>query len=203
MASDQPGAGASAEQPAAAASAEQPGAGASAEQPAAAASAEQPGAGASAEQPAAAASAEQPAAAASAEQPGAAASAEQPAAAASAEQPAAAASADVDQKEFGKQELQKLLLQRAQKALDDGNLKQFDALAEKILGTQPSVREDRMDRWRIGATGIMLAALVYIIVEIVLKDETSGNLFQFVSLTSGLAGIGLGWLFGAGTARRG
>jgi hypothetical protein len=200
MAADQPGTGASAEQP----GTEQPGTGASAEQPGTGASAEQPGTeqpgtGASDEQPGTGASAEQPGTGASAEQPGT----EQPGTGASDEQQGTGASADVDQKEFGKQELQKLLLQRAQKALDDGNLKQFDALAEKILGTQPSVREDRMDRWRIGATGIMLAALVYIIVEIVLKDETSGNLFQFVSLTSGLAGIGLGWLFGAGTARRG
>jgi hypothetical protein len=108
---------------------------------------------------------------------------------------------EASHKEDVQQELQKLLLQQARQALVDGDIARFDSLAEKLQGTQPSARDDRMDRWRIGATGIILAGLLVIILFIVIRNEKSSNLYQFVSLTSGLAGIGLGWLFGAGTAR--
>jgi hypothetical protein len=174
-------------------SADDPGTGQNAHDPATGQNADDPGTGQNADDPATGQNADDPATGQNADDP---------ATGQNAHDPATGQNADVGPKEYEKQELQKLLLQRARKALDDGDLKKFDSLAERLLDTQPRAREDRMDRWRLYATGIMLAALVYIIIEIVRNNETSGNLFQFVSLTSGLAGIGLGWLFGAGTTRR-
>jgi NAD(P)H-hydrate repair Nnr-like enzyme with NAD(P)H-hydrate dehydratase domain len=50
------------------------------------------------------------------------------------------------------------------------------------------------------ATLVMVAAL-FIIVYVVAKPNPVTGATQLVSLASGLAGIGLGWLFGTGTAR--
>lgn len=144
----------------------------------------------------------QPGAAAGPSEPGEAAGPGQPGEANGSGQPGEGQSHNVRHKEDVQQELQKLLLQQAREALVDKDIRRFDSLVEKLMGTQPSARDDRMDNWRIWATGIMLAGLLVIILFIVIKHENGGNLFQFVSLTSGLAGIGLGWLFGAGTARR-
>lgn len=101
-----------------------------------------------------------------------------------------------------RQQVEELMLQRAKDALAAGDTKLFDSLAGKLLVDQPATREDRLDIYRILATTIMVGALFAIVVVIVGKNNPSTNLFQFVSLASGLAGIGLGWLFGTGTVRR-
>jgi hypothetical protein len=99
------------------------------------------------------------------------------------------------------QQMEKLMLEQAEMALAKGDMKLFDSLAGKLLGARPSAREDRLDTYRVLATTIMIAALFTIVVVIVLEKKPSTNLFQFVSLASGLAGIGLGWLFGTAASR--
>jgi|SRR5215471_3355239 len=101
-----------------------------------------------------------------------------------------------------RQQVERLMLQRAQDALGAGDTELFDSLAGKLLGDQPNTREDRLDIYRLLATIIMVGALFAIVVVIVGENKPAASLFQFVSLASGLAGIGLGWLFGTGTARR-
>jgi hypothetical protein len=48
----------------------------------------------------------------------------------------------------------------------------------------------------------MVIALFSIVAVVVFKTSTPPSIYQLISLASGLAGIGLGWLFGATTARR-
>jgi hypothetical protein len=70
-----------------------------------------------------------------------------------AEATAAEQPGEVRHKEDMQQELQKLLLEQARQALREGDPKRFDSLVEKLMGTQPNARDDRMDVWRISATG--------------------------------------------------
>jgi hypothetical protein len=100
------------------------------------------------------------------------------------------------------QQIEQMMLDQARQALNDRNPELFESLSSKLLAARPSAREDRLDTYRVLATTIMVGALFAMVVVIVGKKNPSTNLFQFVSLASGLAGIGLGWLFGTGTARR-
>ena len=100
------------------------------------------------------------------------------------------------------QEVEHLVLDRAKEALKNGDTQLFDSLTGKLLAERPDAREDRLDIYRVLATTIMVGVLFTIVVVIVGENKPSSNLFQFVSLASGLAGIGLGWLFGTGTTRR-
>ena len=80
-----------------------------------------------------------------------------------------------------------------------GDTASLSSLADKLATA--AVREDRLDRVRVFATLLMVAALFTIVVVIVNKKSPLTSLYQFVSLASGLAGIGLGWLFGTATTR--
>lgn len=101
-----------------------------------------------------------------------------------------------------RQEVELIVLERAREALESGNTQLFESLTGQLLAENPGGREDRLDIYRILATTIMVGALFAIVVVIVGENRASTNLFQFVSLASGLAGIGLGWLFGTGATHR-
>jgi hypothetical protein len=80
-----------------------------------------------------------------------------------------------------------------------------------VVTTQPGTTQSRagaapkdaLDWVRVVATLIMVVAL-FVIVYVVVLRPTQGQATgapQLVSLASGLAGIGLGWLFGTSTPR--
>jgi hypothetical protein len=101
----------------------------------------------------------------------------------------------------------KLLLNEAERAATEGNSNRFDELITRLLADgrppltdEPSEHDRTMDRWRVVTTAVMVLALFIIIVSATFFSErAANNAAQFVSLFSGLAGIALGWLFGAGT----
>lgn len=97
-----------------------------------------------------------------------------------------------------------MLLAKTEADYLEGRIDTFDSLKDKLklVTDQPAERQDPLDRFRIIATLLMVAALFTIVVVIVNKKNPPTTLFQFVSLASGLAGIGLGWLFGTGAVRR-
>jgi hypothetical protein len=112
-----------------------------------------------------------------------------------------------------------LLLKEAQRAQEKGETERFQTLIEQILahasqGTsvtidnaEESVRERRMDYWRIGVTALLVVVLFVTIlytVGVLTSGTTQAAAAQYVTLISSLAGIALGWLFGAGpsTSRR-
>jgi hypothetical protein len=97
--------------------------------------------------------------------------------------------------------LEEITVAMAEDALARGDTARFDSLTAKLGEYQPTRNEDRLDRVRIFATILMMAALFTIVVVVVNKKSPPTTLFQFVSLASGLAGIGLGWLFGTATTR--
>jgi hypothetical protein len=68
---------------------------------------------------------------------------------------------------------------------------------------QSSSPKDPLDAVRVVATLIMVTALFIIVYLVALKPSNSAaaGSTQLVSLASGLAGIGLGWLFGTGAPR--
>jgi len=108
----------------------------------------------------------------------------------------------VPRRETLPQEVERIMLDRAKEALKNNDTKTFDSLTAKLLAEKPSEREDGLDIYRVLATTLMVAALFAIVIVIVGENKTSNSDFQFVSLASGLAGIGLGWLFGTGATRR-
>lgn len=67
--------------------------------------------------------------------------------------------------------------------------------------TEPAESADPLDRFRIIATLVMVIALFAIVAVIVFNRTPPSGITQLVSLASGLAGIGLGWLFGAASSR--
>jgi hypothetical protein len=67
--------------------------------------------------------------------------------------------------------------------------------------TEPAVPADPLDKFRIIATLVMVIALFAIVAVIVFNRTPPSGITQLVSLASGLAGIGLGWLFGAASSR--
>ncbi len=97
--------------------------------------------------------------------------------------------------------LEEITIAVAEDALARGNTSRFELLTGKLGEYQPTRNADRLDRVRIFATLLMVAALFTIVVVIVNKKSPPTTDFQFVSLASGLAGIGLGWLFGTVTTR--
>jgi len=97
--------------------------------------------------------------------------------------------------------LEEITIAVAEDALARGDTDRFDLLTGKLGDYQPARNEDRLDKVRIFATVLMMAALFAIVVVVVNKSNPPTSLFQFVSLASGLAGIGLGWLFGTATTR--
>ena len=97
--------------------------------------------------------------------------------------------------------LEEITIAVAEDALARGNSTRFDELTGKLGDYQPTRNEDRLDKVRIFATILMMGALFTIVVVVVNKSKPPVTLFQFVSLASGLAGIGLGWLFGTATTR--
>jgi uncharacterized membrane protein len=98
-----------------------------------------------------------------------------------------------------KERIEQLLVAQAEEKYMAGDTDSLNSLADRL--TTAAVREDRLDRVRVFATLLMVAALFTIVVVIVNKKSPSTTLYQFVSLASGLAGIGLGWLFGTATTR--
>jgi hypothetical protein len=101
-----------------------------------------------------------------------------------------------------KERAEQLLLAKAERDyLEGGDIGAFDERMNKLAAAQPAGPEDPLDRVRVTATLIMVAALFAIVAVIVFKKSPPSSLNQLVSLASGLAGIGLGWLFGAATTR--
>jgi len=99
-----------------------------------------------------------------------------------------------------------LLLSEASAAATAGDTQRFDDLITRLLSDgraestdEPSDHEKRMDRWRVATTATMISALFLIIVLVSFNSRAGNNAVQYVSLFSGLAGIALGWLFGAGS----
>jgi hypothetical protein len=68
-------------------------------------------------------------------------------------------------------------------------------------GADPAEPKDPLDKIRIIATLIMVIALFAIVAVVVFNPKPPTGIAQLVSLASGLAGIGLGWLFGAASVR--
>jgi len=106
------------------------------------------------------------------------------------------------ERETVRQEVERMILDRAKEALKAKDTATFDSLTGKLLAGRPDERENRLDKFRLFATALMVAALFTIVIVIVGQNKTSNTDFQFVSLATGLAGIGLGWLFGTGASRR-
>jgi hypothetical protein len=101
-----------------------------------------------------------------------------------------------------KEQIEQILLAEAEKDyLKRGDIKSLDKLRNNIAAAQPAAPEDPLDRVRIITTLIMVAALFAIVAVIVFNRTPPSGVNQLVSLASGLAGIGLGWLFGAATTR--
>ena len=103
--------------------------------------------------------------------------------------------------------LDQKLLEAASKKFDDtGDMEPLLEFRKTLAVPTPEdgrVR-DPLDWVRVVATLIMVAALFIIVYVVAIKPnpgQASGET-QLVSLASGLAGIGLGWLFGTGTTRR-
>ncbi|SPM43619.1 Mycobacterium numidiamassiliense ORFan [Mycobacterium numidiamassiliense] len=107
------------------------------------------------------------------------------------------------------EQLERALLAAAQSKYietgDLGSLLDFrKSLAAPQQGTsQAGPPKDSLDWVRVVATLIMVTALFVIVYVVAIKPNPgqSTGAAQLVSLASGLAGIGLGWLFGTGTAR--
>jgi hypothetical protein len=103
--------------------------------------------------------------------------------------------------------LEQLLLAAAESEyIETGNMEHLLMVRNSIAAPQPSTTQDRslkdpLDWVRVVATLIMVAALFVIVYVVVIKPNPATGATQLVSLASGLAGIGLGWLFGTGIAR--
>ena len=95
-----------------------------------------------------------------------------------------------------------LLIVAAINALDSKNDATFDNL-ERLVGARLDVAASRddmltphervLDNWRIVATFLLIGALFTAIVLAVLRSNNSAG--PYISLSSGLAGIALGWMF--------
>jgi hypothetical protein len=96
-----------------------------------------------------------------------------------------------------------LLIEAEKEYLNTGDSSSLDKLRAEIVKSpdEPTEREDRLDRVRVAATILMVVALFAIVAVIVFKATPPPGVTQLVSLASGLAGIGLGWLFGAASTR--
>ena len=77
----------------------------------------------------------------------------------------------------------------------------YNSLRNELPPIEPVEPRDPLDKYRILATLIMVIALFAIVAVIVFNKTPPSGIAQLVSLASGLAGIGLGWLFGAASAR--
>lgn len=78
----------------------------------------------------------------------------------------------------------------------------FDSPRGESAPAKPGVVSDPLDRVRVTATLVMVGALFAIVAVIVFRRTTPSGIYQLVSLASGLAGIGLGWLFGAARGKK-
>ena len=94
------------------------------------------------------------------------------------------------------------MLARARIAMEEGQDEIFDSISGKLADAEPVSRENRLDGVRVALTILMVFALFAIVAVVVSETKPQTTSFQFVSLASGLAGIGIGWLFGAGTSRK-
>ena len=96
--------------------------------------------------------------------------------------------------------MEQLLLAQAKENFLDGKPITVDSLKDTVqVDTAP---KDPLDKVRIAATLLMVVALFAIVAVVVFKPTTPPGIYQLISLASGLAGIGLGWLFGAATTTR-
>jgi hypothetical protein len=77
----------------------------------------------------------------------------------------------------------------------------FGSPRAEPLPVKPAASKDPLDKVRVAATLLMVGALFAIVAVIVFKRSPPSGVYQIVSLASGLAGIGLGWLFGAAAVR--
>jgi hypothetical protein len=103
-----------------------------------------------------------------------------------------------------RERIEQLLLAEAEREyLQGGDIKSLETLRNTLAAAQPATPQDRpkdpLDRVRVVATLIMVVALFAIVVVVVRETKPSESVTSLVSLASGLAGIGLGWLFGAAT----
>jgi hypothetical protein len=97
-----------------------------------------------------------------------------------------------------KERVEEILLAEAEKDyVRQGDIESLNKLRANIAAARQPAPEDPLDRVRVVATLIMVAALFSIVAVIVFRPSAPSGLNQIVSLASGLAGIGLGWLFGA------
>jgi hypothetical protein len=97
--------------------------------------------------------------------------------------------------------IEQLLLAQAKDDYLEGKPIRLDSLKSDLVPPPPSAPEDRLDRFRVILTIVMVAGLFLIVAVIVFRPTTPSGIYQLVALASGLAGIGLGWLFGSATAR--
>ena len=105
-----------------------------------------------------------------------------------------------------------LLIREAELAQEAGNTEAFQAVMQQITlqlqaGTVAASAEDvtyerqrerRLDRARLVLAALLLLGLIIIIV---IAVTTNAEASTYVSLVSGLTGISLGWVFGAGTVQ--
>ena len=98
--------------------------------------------------------------------------------------------------------MEQILLAQTEYDYRHGQAVALDSLKDRLAAVQLAARQDPLDKFRIVATLVMVAALFTIVYVVAIKQHPSTSLYQLVSLASGLAGIGLGWLFGAATTAR-
>ena len=102
---------------------------------------------------------------------------------------------------------ERVLLAAAQsKYVETGDMQALLDFRKSLAAPQPGTTQGRptndgLDWVRVVATLVMVAALFIIVYVVAIKPNPVTGATQLVSLASGLAGIGLGWLFGTGTAR--
>jgi hypothetical protein len=96
--------------------------------------------------------------------------------------------------------MEQLRLAEAKEKFLEGKPITVDSLDGTV---QPAALADPLDKVRVAATLLMVVALFAIVAVVVFKTTTPPGIYQLISLASGLAGIGLGWLFGAATTARG
>jgi hypothetical protein len=105
-----------------------------------------------------------------------------------------------------------LLIREAERAQSEGKTEDFRAVMDQITlqlkaGTIAASAEDmtyerrrerRLDRARLLlAAALLIGLIIIIVVAVMVKSEA----VPYVSLLSGLTGISLGWVFGAGTVQ--
>jgi hypothetical protein len=98
----------------------------------------------------------------------------------------------------------KILMDRALKALEANDLDDYESLRRRALGTpqddsmkeaEPTSHEIYLDVRRVWITGGLVAALFAVVGLVLFKSTAAAAATPYVSLLSGLAGIALGWMF--------